>query len=265
MNSSDKEKLKLAAALKAATSTPSSTPDAASASPPSSDYIAIGNHREPLPIPATAQHHCLVLDRGGGVFVIVTCVRWIPDAPTHTDFYEMWRLQTLWRRIARCVARSGTELLAMFEARDMADCHAEIVIYQPLGLSAREFVPAIPIFSHNSEPPYRLPEDSDYTKWIPRGPDRLDAERRPALQDRLDEHKITVNIDEFFRATDQLGVGNIEKAALDEFNRLLADRIKLLEHLAQPAPSLSKQKIAEAQQSLPPSSSPQDRPKLPKM
>ena len=237
----------------------------ASDSPPSSDYLVIGNHREPLPIPATPQARCLVLDRGGGVFVVVTRVRWIPDAPTHTDFYEMWRLQTLWRRIARCVARSGTELLAMFEARDMADCHAEIVIYQPLGLSAREFVPAIPIFSHNSEPPYRLPEDSDYTKWIPRGPDRLDAERRPALQDRLDEHKITVNIDEFFRATDQLGVGNIEKAALDEFNRLLADRIKLLEHLAQPAPSLSKQKIAEAQQSLPPSSSPQDRPKLPKM
>ena len=124
----------------------------ASDSPPSSDYLVIGNHREPLPIPATPQARCLVLDRGGGVFVVVTRVRWIPDAPTHTDFHEMWRLQTLWRRIARCKATSGLELLAMFDRRDMADCDAEIVIHQPLGQSTREFVPAIPIFTQSASP-----------------------------------------------------------------------------------------------------------------
>ncbi len=127
-------------------------------------------------------------------------------------------------------------------------------------------MPAIPVISPNAGPPYRLTATSDYTQWIPRGPDRLDAERRPALQARLDQHKVTVNIDEFFRATDQLGAGNIEKPALDEFDRHLAARIEVLEQVAKPVPSLSKDKIAEAQQSLPPSSSPQDMPtKLPRM
>jgi hypothetical protein len=219
--------------------------------PPSNDYLQIGNHREPWPIPATPQGHCLLLDRGNGQFVIVTGGDWFPAEPHHPDFYESWRLQALWLRVARWVGLTDLQLLEKFDRRDLADCHAEVVVYHPTLASHRECTLALPLVSpHGRFTPYHPPFYSDHLRWTPRGPDRLDAARRPEFEARLVAAKMTVEIGEFFRPTDQLGAGNDEAAALAEFNPLFVSRKAVLDHLAQPVPHLPK----NWRQDFPPSS-----------
>jgi hypothetical protein len=60
---------------------------------------------------------------------------------------------------------------------------------------------------------------NDGRKWIPGCPDRLDAASQSKLQERITAARIDRDIAEFFRAPDQLGAGNDEKLAMEDFQR----------------------------------------------
>jgi hypothetical protein len=66
---------------------------------------------------------------------------------------------------------------------------------------------------------YTPPPCDDGRKWMPDCPDRLDAASQPKLQERITAARIGRDIAEFFRATDQLGAGNDEKLAMEDFER----------------------------------------------
>jgi hypothetical protein len=208
--------------------------------PPSSDYLMIGDHREPLPVRATPQGHCLVLSHGHGEFVVVTCGRWLPEPPRHDDFPELCRLQALWSRDIHWEGLTGQELLAKFDRQDMADCHAEVVFHNLPPGSNQEFVPAIPLVFPACPMAHYCPSliGTEWF-WVPTIPDRIDARRRHVLEAVLAKAGINAKIDEFFRSTAELGAGNDEFAALQEFSELVKKRKALRAFLAQPVPHVS--------------------------
>jgi hypothetical protein len=138
------------------------------------------------------------------------------------------------------VGLTGLELLEKFNRRDLADCHAEVVAYNPVVGFGGEFVSATPVMPlHPATPRYSAPFLGDDWHWAPTIPDRIDARRRPVLEAALARAKVTAKIDEFFRPTDQLGAGNDEFAALREFHRFFARCRETLARRARPIPRIS--------------------------
>lgn len=112
------------------------------------------------------------------------------------------------------------QLKEKYRRRDMADCSAEFVTR----------------LGERQESSYTPPPCDDSRKWIPRCPDRIDAVKQPELQARIVAAKIDRDISEFFRPADQLGAGNDEKRALEDFERQFAYDKELFAVLNTPVP-----------------------------
>lgn len=84
--------------------------------------------------------------------------------------------------------------------------------------------------------PYQPPHLGDSWCWMPKIPDRIDARRRRVLEALLAKAGTKAKIDEFFRSTAELGAGNDEHAALQEFGRLVKRRKEEMAFLAKPVP-----------------------------
>jgi hypothetical protein len=106
--------------------------------------------------------------------------------------------------------------------------------------SNQEFVPAIPLVFPACPMAHYCPSliGTEWF-WVPTIPDRIDARRRHVLEAVLAKAGINAKIDEFFRSTAELGAGNDEFAALQEFSELVKKRKALRAFLAQPVPHVS--------------------------
>jgi hypothetical protein len=189
--------------------------------PPSNDYLEIGKTllvSPPLSVQVLPQ--CLVLNLGGGEIAVVRCDLWEPQQPQHDNPNEECRLHHLWCRVRRWVGLTGQQLLEKFNRRDLADCSGELVA----NLDALR------------EPSYTPPNCDDTKRWMPRCPDRLDVTKQPELQARIVAAKIDRDISEFFRPADQLGAGNDEKRAMEDFERQFAYDKELFAVLNSPVP-----------------------------
>ena len=156
----------------------------------------------------------------GGEYAVVRHGQWSPPPPQHDNPAEERRLYHLWLRIRRWEGMDDVQLKEKYRRRDMADCSAEFVTR----------------LGERQESSYTPPPCDDSRKWIPRCPDRLDAAKQPELQERVTAAKIDRDISEFFRPADQLGAGNDEKRAMEDFERLFAYDKELFAVLNTPVP-----------------------------
>jgi hypothetical protein len=164
--------------------------------------------------------YCLVFNLGGG-YAVVRYGHWSPAPPRHDNPDEERRLYPLWRRVRRWVGLTGPQLYEKYRRRDLEDCAAELVAT----LDQRQ-------------ESYAPPSCDDGRKWIPNCPDRLDAARLPKLQERITAARIDRDIAEFFRAPDQLGAGNDEKRAMEDFQRQFVRDEETFKVLNSPVPHL---------------------------
>lgn len=206
MNSFDPDNSELEDAINKAKSPQSPSTDDVSDSLPSSGSLWIGSTIEiSLPVVSVeVLSHALALNLGPA-YAVATCGKHSPPPPQHENPDEERRLYHLWRRERHWVGLTGLQIKEKYLRRDLTDCSGKLVRdLDELNEPDSEYCPSV------SENPKR---------WIPRCPDRLDAAKQPALQARVAAAKIDRDISEFFRPTDQLGLGNEESLALADFER----------------------------------------------